>query len=646
MAKKIVTDAAGKRVHPYVPELVKQLKAGRIDRREFLRTTTLLGVSAAAAYAAAGKITGEGFVAAPAQAAEPKKGGTLRSSMRVQRMDDPATYDWGQMSNQTRHILEYLVETGNDNVTRPYLAESWEASDDLKTWTFNLKQGITWSNGDSFGADDVVHNFTRWLDPNIGSSNQGLFSAMTEEYDTGEKKDDGTPKMGKRMATGAIEKVNDSQVRLHLSRPVLSIPENLFNYPTAIVNKRFDDEGKDISKNPVGTGPYTLGEFRIGEICVLNRREGAYWGGDTYLDAIQYIDLGDDPSAGINALESGQVDEVWEVPVSMVDRVKGIKGVKIYTVDTAQTAVARFHVQSAPFDNKALRQAVQACIDHKKLLDIAHLGVGKPGEDHHVAPIHPEYFALPPQVQDYARAKALLAEAGHPNGIELTLDVNNGAAWEVAAAEGMREQLAPAGINLTLNVMPGAQYWDIWTKTPFGLTTWTPRPLGVMVLNLAYRSGVPWNESGYANPTFDAMIDEASSLLDVEARRAVMQKVEAYLQDEAVFIQPLWRGEATPAPRSAAPAGRRDRRQREGDGLRRSSDAVPSLEQGLAELLSRRACPGGASAVAWTPVAVGTGQMPFPAVFKVDKVSGVIREAATMGRDKPRRWPSAQGEVG
>lgn len=546
MAKKIIKDAAGKRVHPYVPELVEQLRSGKIDRREFLRTTTLLGVSAAAAYAAAGKITGEGFVP-QARAATPKKGGVLKASQRVQRMDDPATYDWVQMSNQTRTMLEYLVETGNDNVTRPYLAESWEASDDLKTWTFNLRKGIKWTNGDDFGADDVVHNFTRWLDPSVGSSNLGLFSAMTEEYDTGEKKDDGSPKMGKKMKEGAVEKVDDHTVRLHLSRAVLSIPENLFNYPTAIVNKRFDDEGKDIAKKPNGTGPWMMDQFAIGEKFTCKRAPQPYWGGEVYLDGIEYIDHGDDPSAAINALESGQVDQVFEVPIALVDRVKGMKGINIYTADTAQTAVARMHVNEAPFNNKTLRKAMQACIDHQKILEIAYQGIGKPGEDHHVAPIHPEYFALPPLKQDYAMAKKLLAEAGHPNGIDLSLDCNNSSAWEVGACEAIKEQLAPAGINLTLNVMPGAQYWDLWTKTPFGMTTWTHRPLGVMVLNLAYRTGVPWNESGYSNAEFDKLLDQASSILDVNERRKVMEKVESFLQDEVVFIQPLWRAVSTAA---------------------------------------------------------------------------------------------------
>jgi peptide/nickel transport system substrate-binding protein len=364
---------------------------------------------------------------------------------------------------------------------------------------------------------------------------------MTEEYDTGEKKDDGTPKMGKKMQSGAVEKVDDHTVRLHLNRAVLSIPENLFNYPTAIVHKAFDDMGADLSKNPIGTGPYTLGEFAVGERCQFKRAKDPYWGGDVYLDEILYLDQGDDPNAAINALESGQVDQVFEVPITLLERTEGLKDITVYDVVTAQTAVARMKVGIAPFDNLKLRQALLAATDHQKLLELAYFGRGAPGEDHHVAPIHPEYFALPMVKQDYAKAKALLAEAGYANGIQLTLDVNNSAAWEVASAEAWKAQLAQAGVDLQLNVMPGAQYWDIWTTTPLGQTTWTHRPLGVMVLNLAYRTGVPWNESGFADAKFDAMLDDASATLDINERRKKMEPIEQYLREQAVFMQPLWR---------------------------------------------------------------------------------------------------------
>ncbi len=528
-----MTSKKRKYPHPYIPELIEDLRKKKIDRREFLRTSTLLGLSATAAYGIAGQITGQPFM--PAAKAASGKGGTLKVSMEVQEMTDPASFNWSAKSNVSRQIVEYLAITGPDNVTRPYLAEKWEASDDLKTWTFNLRKGIKWSNGDDFSADDVVFNFERWLDPATGSSNIGLFASMVDETEGSDGK------KTKSMTPGAVEKVDEHTVRLHLNRAELSIPENLYNYPTAIVHRRFSDEGGDISKNPVGTGPYELTKFAIAERAELTKRKGGYWGGDVSLDKIVYVDLGEDRNAALGALASGQVDLVHELNVDQLDVIQSLPNAQVFEAVTAQTAVARTQVTHKPFGNKKLRQALQACIDHKKVLDLVFRGKGSKAEDHHVAPIHPEYFKLPTQKQDFEKAKALLKEAGYPNGIKLSIDVNNNQKWEVNATQVMREMWKAGGIDVTINVMPGATYWDVWDKTPFGMTGWTHRPLGVMVLNLGYRSNVPWNETKYDNPDFDKALDEASGVLDVAERRKKMEKVQNILQADAVIVQPIWR---------------------------------------------------------------------------------------------------------
>src|SRR4051794_17998014 len=127
--------------HPAIGRMVEALEARKIDRRDFLRTVTLLGMSATTAYALSGRITGEGVVPA-AQAATPKKGGDLRIIMRVVAVDNPPTFSWITDSNMVRQSNEYLTRTGADNITRPYLAESWKPSDDLKTWTINLRKDV------------------------------------------------------------------------------------------------------------------------------------------------------------------------------------------------------------------------------------------------------------------------------------------------------------------------------------------------------------------------------------------------------------------------------------------------------------------------------------------------------------------------
>ena len=521
------------RVHPGVEEMKKALAGGKCSRREFLRTVTLLGVSATAAYSMAGL---PDFISS-AHAAQ-KKGGVLKFGMVVQEMADPATYSWTQKSIVARHVIEYLVETGPDNITRPYLAERWEASDDLKSWTFYLRKGVKWSNGDDFNADDVVFTFTRWLDPKTGSSNLGLFNAMLEE--TGEKDAKGNPV--KRMTKNAVQKLDNHTVRLNLNSPVLSIPENLYNYPTGIVHRNFEKEGGDLSKNPVGTGPYTLTKFKVGEIAVLKKRKDPYWGGEVFLDEIRFIDLGEDAGAYLAAIASKQVDGIYNLDLTTLEAAKNIPGLKVVSIPSTQTGVIRMKVTEKPFTDIRVRKAVQKTCDAKRQLDIAHRGLGIVSEHHHVATIHPEYFALPPFKQDIEGAKKLLAEAGYPDGIELTCNVGNtDGVWEQDSVAVLKEDAAKAGIKIKMNVMPSAKYWDVWDKAPFSLTSWTHRPLAVMVLGLAYRTGVPWNESSYANSEWDKALTEAESTVNVEQRRAKMEKVEKILQDDAVMVQPFFR---------------------------------------------------------------------------------------------------------
>jgi peptide/nickel transport system substrate-binding protein len=260
-----------------------------------------------------------------------------------------------------------------------------------------------------------------------------------------------------------------------------------------------------------------------------------------YLDTITYIDHGDDAAAHLAALASRQVDVVHEISIDQVLVVERMPHVVLQEVATAQTAVARMQVTHKPFDDVRVRRAVQLCMDHRRILELAHRNKGEIAEDHHVAPSHPEYAPLPPVRHDPALAKQLLAEAGYAQGLPLTIALSAFEHWHVAAMQAFKEMCAPAGITLNLNVMPGPSYWDVWDKVPFGFTAWTHRPLGVMTLELAYRSGVPWNESRYANPAFDQALDRASATLDVQARRQHMATVQRILQDDAVIAQPLWR---------------------------------------------------------------------------------------------------------
>jgi peptide/nickel transport system substrate-binding protein len=523
--------------HALLPTLKRQLVDHQIDRREFLRYAAFLGMSATAAYAFVSRITGEPLVA-PAAAQNLPRGGTLRIGMRCQDLKSPHTYSWVESSNSARQVLDYLTVTGVDNITRPGLVEKWEPSADLKTWTLRLRRNVKWHNGRQFNADDVVWNLKHALDPKTGSSMVGLMKGfLLEEFETGEKDDKGNAKKSVRLwDANAIQKVDAFTVRLNGKTAQLAIPEQLFHYPMLIQDPAENGEFK-VGSN--GTGAFTLVENEVGRRQVLKAKKD-YWGGGPYLDEIQFIDLGDDAAAAVSALASKQVDGLYFGDITQLDALQRIAHAQMYQVTTAYTATARVQ-PIKPFDDKRVRQALRYAVDSNTILQIAHKGLGQAGEHHHVSPVHPEYAKLAPFTRDVAKAKRLLAEAGYPNGIDTEIICRPQPGWELLAVQAMVEQWKEAGIRVKINVMPSTQYWEVWTKVPFGFTTWAHRPLGVMSLALAYRTGVPWNESKYYNPEFDRLLSLAEGTLDVAARRETMAQLEKILQDDGPIVQPVWR---------------------------------------------------------------------------------------------------------
>jgi peptide/nickel transport system substrate-binding protein len=514
-----------KREHYYIPKLKEQLVEGKLDRREFLRYATLLGLSAPAAYAFAGKVTGEDFAPA-ARAQGLPQGGNLKIAQRVVEVVDPHSFSWVYDSNVVRQVAEYLTKTGHDNITRPYLVESWEASDDLKTWTLNMRKGVKWHNGRDLVADDAIANLMHMLNPESGSSVIGLMKGYMMN-------DEGT----ELWDANAIEKVDDHTFQMNLKVAQVAIPEHLFHYPAAILDP---EEGFKFGVGSNGTGAFDLVEHEVGVKSILKARDD-YWGDGPHLDVLSFIDLGDDPSAEVGAIASKQVHGNYDGDVGQVDIYNAIPHVTLYQANTAQTAVARLQTDRPEFADPRVRKAFRLAIDSARVLEIAHRNLGAKGEHHHVSPVHPDYYSLPDMARDVAGARQLLADAGYADGLEAEIACKKDPAWELNAVQAMVEQWKEAGINVNINLMPSAQFWDNWDKVPFGFTSWTHRPLGFMVLALAYRTGVPWNESHYANPKFDELLTKAEGTLDIDQRKEIMKDLETIMQEEGPIVQPVWR---------------------------------------------------------------------------------------------------------
>ncbi len=517
--------------HPGVYDAQAKLKQGRLSRREFLRLATLLGTGASAAYvlAACG-------VPPPAAATTPsaaiKRGGTIRVGTQVLAIDHPAKYALiGYDANITRAVNEYLTETDKDNLTHPYLLESWAASDDLKTWTLKLRPGIQWyQNGastDELVAEHVLFNFNEWLNPDTQSSIAALWSGF--------------------LTSANVEVKDNYTVVLHLDNPKLDVPESLFHYPAQIIHPNFDGDistGKNAS-----TGPMVLAEYKVSERARTVRREG-YWqnGADgkplPYLDEIVHIDLGNDQTAAVAALQGGQVDTIYSPTVDTYLALRSDPKLRVESIGTAQSRVLRFRVDQAPWDNNAVRMAVKKVQNRQKILDQAYFGQGLLAHDVHVSPVNPEWSPLAVPEYDPEGARALLAEAGLP---DLSFKISVGSGWTdvVAYAETLQQDAAAAGITIELEPMPVDSYWNVWTETPVGITPWSHRPLAITNLALAYTArpdGTPgdWNESRWVDAEFSQILLQAQGTLDLEARRTLMGKLEVIQRDRGSVAIAWW----------------------------------------------------------------------------------------------------------
>ncbi len=506
---------------PIIRRLAAEARAGRLDRREFFALASTFGASAAAAYAMLG-------LASPArgQESEGRRGGTLRIGMRVMALDDPRRFDWPEMSNVARQFCETLVRWEPDFTFSGQLLDEWEVSDDAKLYTLTLREGVTWTNGDAFTVEDVIYNFRRWCDTSVEGNSMANSMATLIDPETGQ------------IGEGVIERLDDRRLRLNLPKPDISLIAAMSDYPALIVHPSFEEAGR-LSDAPIGTGAFELAELRVGDRAVVRRRQnGTWWGGEALLDAVEFIDFGTDPAAMISAFEAEEIHVNDESPADMLALLDGL-GLESKEKETAQTICARMNVTAAPYDDPKVRRAIQLMVDNRIVMQIGIDGRGIPGENHHVGPMHPEYAEMASPGQDTEAGLAMLAEAGQAEAEFELISIDGD--WQRTTMDAVGAQLRQAGLSVKRTVIPGATFWNNWTKYPFSVTDWGGRPLGVQVLALAYRSGAAWNETGFADAEFDAALDEALSIYDADKRREVMGRLQGILQESGVIIQPYWR---------------------------------------------------------------------------------------------------------
>jgi peptide/nickel transport system substrate-binding protein len=404
-------------------------------------------------------------------------------------------------------LYEPLLAWDNDYQIQPAVAESVTPSADAKTWTIKLRQGITFHNGKDVTPEDVLFTLQRVA----GKKPTSAGAALAPIIDF-----DGT------------KKVDASTVVIKLKTPYAVLQYLLAEYTFGIVPTDYDP-----ATNPVGTGPFKNKSFSPGKNSVFTKYAG-YWGDRAHLDAVQIQDFAD-PSAQVNALQSGQIQTMDNLPYNLISTVKGAGG-HVLEAESGAWVPFTMRVDSKPFTDVRVRQAMRLICDRQQMIDNALSGKGRLGNDMY-APFDPAYAKdLPQREQDIDQAKSLLKAAGQ-DGLQVQLFTGDDIGPVApAAAQLFAAQAKKAGVDVRV-VKKNPFFGDDYLSYPFAQDYWNTRNYLPQAAVCALKTGT-YNETHFNDSKFAGLIGAAQAELDETKRNSILQDAQKIEYDEGGYI--IW----------------------------------------------------------------------------------------------------------
>lgn len=451
-----------------------------------------------------------------ARAAEPA---TLRVAFAIQ----PATLDPQKMRvggvdyNNAHHCFSRLTTQDPTLQVRPDLATSWEAAEDLKSWTFHLRPGVKFHDGKPFDASDVAFTFQRILDKDVGSVLRVNFGIVT-----------------------SVDVVDPLTVRFNLSIPYADLPAATAAYQAAIVSPGVVDK---LSTHPIGTGPFRFVEYRPGDQLVMEKNPDYFVPGVPKLDRV-IIRIIPEFTTAVAALESGVVDAVFDLPPEQVDKLKHSTVAHVDEVQAGRWQGIVWNCTMKPFDDIRVRRAFSKLVDKPALVDISMFGHATPTLTP-IPPFHP-YFRkdLPIGGADIPAAKKLLAEAGIADGFSLEMYVPGSNPPRERLATAFRETAKQAGIDVQLRMVPPDKFFaEMEGKVRFSADGFYGRATPDLMVYPWYDSAGSWNNTlwHYKNPEVDKVLDAARATTDETAQANLYGRFQELVLDDppgsVIYVQ-------------------------------------------------------------------------------------------------------------
>ena len=449
-------------------------------------------------------------------------GGTLRAGMQADPVGlDPHITNATSTRNMLENVYDTLVMFDSDLQIVPGLAESWTASEDGLTWTFDLRDDVTFHDGEPLEASDVVFSIERIRDPEVASPRADDFAVIE-----------------------SITAPDEDTVVIALSEPFSPLLSKLAHSLNVIVSEDVVAEHGDLQEVVVGTGPFRFVEY-LPQTRLTLERNPDFWGVDAqgnelpYLDGIEFV-FYPDPTARTTAVQTGNVDWIEYVPAADVEILRAAPDVEVVGGLSANFRSIYLNVEEPPFDDPEVRRALSHAIDEQAVVDLALFGTGGVAATGTTIPSS-NYYGIessPYVGRDVEAARAALARSGHPEGFEFDLYVTSTYDFLRAPAEVIQANLADIGV--TANIV--AEDWSIYLpKVLEG--DYQATILGEsgqsdpddFLYNVFYTDN-GGNLGNFSDPELDALLERGRQASDQEERRDIYRQAQERILELAPHV--------------------------------------------------------------------------------------------------------------